>query len=307
MRHVSLISLAILLLAAALSPGPQAYERYNDGCMNCHGAFTDSVSTKGSVFPGDDKHTMHRASNNMNTECDLCHTSGDNRNPFIGSSDGTANNPGLGCTGCHQQYGLRDHHIANGADECTFCHSDPAPPAENVVPTYYGTVDTNADGPCNTVAQANTNENWTIGDFEGLDNDGDNQYDGNDPDCGASADTPGEANDLIVTAHDPVGPPASLTVSYDNTTCATTEYNFHYGALDQVASYTFSGQDCAIGTSGTYVWNYPVSPASVWFVIVARDATKEGSYGTDSGGTQRPAAGTCPETQDLSGACDASP
>jgi hypothetical protein len=69
------------------------------------------------------------------------------------------------------------------------CHSDtdPAnytPVGEHVSPPYYGTGDTNVDGPCNSVAQHNINENWTLEDFIGLDNDGDGLYDLNDPDCG---------------------------------------------------------------------------------------------------------------------------
>ncbi|NIO15724.1 MAG: hypothetical protein GTN70_01765, partial [Deltaproteobacteria bacterium] len=97
MKRFSVVFLCITALAvfAAWAPDSEAYNRYNDGCQNCHGAFTDGTSTKGSVFPSDDKHQMHRSSGDMNTECNLCHTSGDNRNPFIGSSDGTANNEGF--------------------------------------------------------------------------------------------------------------------------------------------------------------------------------------------------------------------
>jgi cysteine-rich repeat protein len=114
----------------------------------------------------------------------LCHSTGDGRDPYIGSSDGTGNNPGLGCTGCHAELGLRAHHAVNGITQCAGCHpNDPAPAPENTMPVYYGTADTNADMPCNPDPQANINENWTIGDFEGTDNDGDNLYDGEDPDC----------------------------------------------------------------------------------------------------------------------------
>ena len=57
------ITLSFLLALVALSMWvheAEAYERYNDGCQNCHGSFTGSTSPKGSVFPSDDKHTMHR-------------------------------------------------------------------------------------------------------------------------------------------------------------------------------------------------------------------------------------------------------
>jgi hypothetical protein len=58
-----------------------------------------------------------------------------------------------------------------------------------MAPPYYGTADTLADEPCNPVMASNLNENWSVGDFVGLDNDGDNDYDGADEDCAT-----GEAN-----------------------------------------------------------------------------------------------------------------
>jgi hypothetical protein len=73
--------------------------------------------------------------------------------------------------------GLRAHHNANGVTECYDCHVPEAAPAENVKPPYYGTADTKVKNPGNTVLVANTNENWSVGDFLGLDNDGNNLYD----------------------------------------------------------------------------------------------------------------------------------
>jgi hypothetical protein len=187
--------LVVLVLAAASSS--LAYERYkNDAedagsnCSLCHGDFTDGTSTKGSVFPGGDKHSMHNSGSAMDAACGLCHTQGDSRNPFLGSSDGTANNPGLGCNGCHDAEGLRAHHMVNnvtipGGLTCATCHpGDGTPPAEDQIPPYYGTADTNVDDPLNSVQAANTGENWTIGDFLGTDNDGDNLYDMADFDGG---------------------------------------------------------------------------------------------------------------------------
>ena len=182
-------TVALFLLCAQSG---SAFETYNGdidgGCVDCHGAFTDGTSTKGSVFPGGgggSKHTMHRSNSYMNTECNLCHSTGDGNDPFIGSSDGTSNNTGIGCNGCHEAFGLRAHHAINGVTDCADCHdSDGTPPEENVIPPYYGTADTNVDDPCNTVQAANTGENWTIGDFIGTDNDGDNLYDLADYSCG---------------------------------------------------------------------------------------------------------------------------
>lgn len=121
---------------------------------------------------------MHRASANMGTACNLCHKSNSDRSdPFTGSSAGTTNNVGLGCSGCHVGAGLRKHHVVNGVTECYDCHTDDAPLDENVKPPYYGTKDTKANNPGNTVLLAKTNENWSVGDFLGLDNDGNNLYD----------------------------------------------------------------------------------------------------------------------------------
>jgi hypothetical protein len=291
------LGICIVALVAWL-PMVQAYDRYNDGCNACHGAFTDATSPKGAVFPGDNKHGMHRDSTAMNTECNLCHTQGDQRNPFIGSSDGTAINAGLGCTGCHNEFGLRAHHAGNGVTICAACHpGDPTPPAENVTPPYYGTADTNVDQPCNTLAASNVNENWTVGDFIGTDNDGDGLYDANDPDCG----TPGEISDLMVTGHDRAA--GTLTLSY-GPACRTSDNNFYFGALANVASPTYAGQDCGITNAGGYVWNYATSPESSFFLIVGHDTVIEGSYGKQTGGTERATAGLCPEPQDVSMECN---
>lgn len=188
------------LLAVA---NADAHERYNGGCQLCHGDFTEGVSPQGTVFPGDDKHRMHRSSSYMNADCDLCHATGDGNDPFIGSSDGTANNPGIGCSGCHGREedmgndnisngrgaGLRQHHTNAGEMNCVGCHddADPAnytPVGEDVLPTYYGTVDTNVDAPCNEVAMMNVNENWSDDmDFVGQDNDGNGDYDMADVVC----------------------------------------------------------------------------------------------------------------------------
>jgi hypothetical protein len=174
---------ALVLLAAS---GAQAYDRYkNDttgtgNCSTCHGDFTDATSPQGNTIPGDNKHTMHRAASNMNTECDLCHTSSDGRNPWIGSSDGTNDNPGLGCVGCHgRAEDAGNDSVSNGLGAGLRQHH------------------TDADDSCNPDAIADLNENWTEGDFVGLDNDGDLLVDLNDViDC----PEPGQAVLLAVGA-----------------------------------------------------------------------------------------------------------
>jgi hypothetical protein len=148
----------------------------------------------------------------MATDCNLCHLTGDNQNPYTYQSDGTAANPGLGCIGCHgRDYGgsignsgagLRMHHTTAGESLCAGCHfDDPDPLPEDVLPVYYGTVDTNADDPCNVAPDFL--ENWSLLDTEGLDNDGDGLYDGDDPDCGGPPPCPADVNgDLVVDVLD---------------------------------------------------------------------------------------------------------
>ena len=284
------------------------YERYNDGCNTCHGVFDGPTSTKGSTFPSGSKHEMHRASQNMNTNCNLCHRSDDGRNPFIGSSDGTALNPGVGCGGCHQPFGLRLHHVNSSVTECLDCHTgDPTPPAENVKPVYYSTADTNAANPCNPTAAVGVNENWTLNGFEGLDTDGDNLYDAADPNCQSGA-TPGEAgkspSPVLVTAYNKIS--GALTISY-GTACASTGHHVEHGLIANVKTYTYAGQVCAIGITGTATFTVP---AGSFFLVVADNDTNEGSYGkrrTTGTLTERPedtTSAACPDPQNLALRCD---
>ena len=135
---------AVLLLFFIVGTSSFAFERYkndaeDDGsnCSECHGNFTDATSQKGSIFPSGDKHEMHRNSSYMNADCDLCHSNGDSRNPYMDFSNG-ASGVGLGCNGCHNAVGLRAHHAANGVSDCAGCHpGDSAPPAESLKPPYY--------------------------------------------------------------------------------------------------------------------------------------------------------------------------
>jgi hypothetical protein len=176
-RALRLVSGMIPAFVLALgSYTAAAYQDYS-GCAGCHGSFLSSTSPRGTVFPGGQNHEMHRSSTAMGTECNLCHF-GTSRTPvYTFKSNGTTSNQGLGCSGCHQGPGLREHHNNNGVTECYECHNYEAPAAENVKPPYYGTADTKANNPGNPVQVANTNENWSIGDYIGLDNDGNNLYD----------------------------------------------------------------------------------------------------------------------------------
>jgi len=171
-----------VLLAVIGSYTVQAYQAYSDGCnaSGCHGDFRSSTSPKGTVFPLGKNHEMHRDGAAMATDCELCHSSPDRTPVYTGSSDGVGTVTGLGCSGCHVGPGLRKHHTTKGVTACysggAGCHGDgttETSPPENVIsPPYYGNGYTLANNPRNTAQVANTNENWSVGDFVGLDNDG---------------------------------------------------------------------------------------------------------------------------------------
>jgi hypothetical protein len=176
------LAVMVLFLVFITCNSGFAYENASS-CKRCHGDFDDSTSPKGTVFPSGDKHRMHNNSSYMDTACELCHTEEED-DPFLKSSAGTANTPGLGCAGCHVGAGLRAHHVANSVDCNKGCHSPETPAPEGVNPPYYGSVDTKANNASNDVMASKTGENWSVGDFLGLDNDGDNLYDLADFDCG---------------------------------------------------------------------------------------------------------------------------
>jgi hypothetical protein len=316
MNRKSLLALALGTVLSAVLVGlfgggsVVAYDRYNDGCNSCHGAFTDSTSPKGSTFPSGDKHAMHRAATAMNTNCNLCHRSDDGRDPYMGSSDGTALNPGIGCTGCHPAAGLRLHHVNAGTAVCLDCHStDPTPTPENIKPAYYSTADTGAANPCNPTATANLNENWTTNGFVGTDTDGDLLYDMADPDCSAASGSPGEvskgATPVRVTAYDKAT--GALTVSY-GVACQATTNHIEHGLVSAVNTYTYAGQVCSIGNTGTATFTIP---SGSFFLVVSDNAAYEGSYGLrrSAGGvlSERPddtTSAACPNPQNLATRCD---
>ena len=177
-----------LMLAVMGNNLAQAYSTYtvgtSGGCFSCHGDFRSSPSLKGTVFSGSpaNNHNMHRnVMSIQNQSCVLCHTSPDDVPVFIGSSDGAAGVTGMGCSGCHVGSGLRKHHVAkaptaNCYSTATGCHHNASEtvPAENVNSPHYDgkTAYTRVQNPSNTLQVANTNENWSVGDFWGVDNDG---------------------------------------------------------------------------------------------------------------------------------------
>ena len=74
----SLLASAVFVLVFFVCNSGFAFKQYKnaaeeDGsnCSECHGNFDDNTSTKGSVFPGGDKHSMHNGNSAMNTDCTI--------------------------------------------------------------------------------------------------------------------------------------------------------------------------------------------------------------------------------------------
>jgi hypothetical protein len=120
--------------------------------------------------------------------------------------------------------------------------------------------------------------------------------------------TPGEASDPAITAN-------QMKASYNKvsgvidvtytTPCATTNHRVAYGPLASLPSYGWTGMACNVGTSGTA--SFDPGAGDAFFVIVANDASVEGSYGTRSTGAERPEAtglGGCDLPQNLASRCD---
>jgi hypothetical protein len=329
-RAILTVGIAFIVLAIAAGVS-LAHEFYDDtgSCLSCHGDFREWPYT--SLKPGEgdwptDLHDTHRDTmlGGSNGICDACHGGlGGSRSPVsLYTSDGVAGSgwPAVGCLGCHGRddgtgtitgVGLRQHHYVTGTTGCVDCHTDsnPAnvtPVGEDVLPPYYNNPSyPTPDDPCNP------SPDYSEGSFAastlGLDNDGDNVYDENDSDCGAVTAPPGETsgstlNPLLVTAHNLTA--GNMMLGFESG-CVATENTIYYGPLASISSYGYSGQQCVIGTSGSYNWTYPAG--DLFFVIVGNDGVAEGSYGVDSGLNERPedaALTTCPVPQVLTDRCD---
>ena len=223
--RAGLVTGSVLIGLAVVPDRPaEAFDRYRSPsggwCAGCHGSFVDGQSPSGTIFPFGSNHLMHRASGEMNTECNLCHAAGDQDNPWIGLSDadGYDGGPGPGCLGCHGRdygegfgimgVGLREVHRNSGVSSCgaSSCHdNDPDPLPENVSPPYYGSYETRAWDSCNRAPFFGENFSLDEDNHRGLDNDGDGLYDEDDPDCDApdcpeDIDGDGEVtfNDLVI-------------------------------------------------------------------------------------------------------------
>lgn len=167
------VGFALLLYA----PPGMTYSTYSgssgaSNCANpsCHGDFREGSPSN---------HSVHVGGSDMTTNCNLCHYGNgetDEKPVYIGESGET---PDYSCTGCHQFAGLLARH--DGISGCG-CHNPfPTPEPESTLPAYYGRTDVALENPCR-IGKTNGGEDFS-GDGQGLDNDGDGLYDGNDPDC----------------------------------------------------------------------------------------------------------------------------
>ena len=87
--------------------------------------------------------------------------------------------------------------------------------------------------------------------------------------------------------------------------CDATGHTIRWGDLSSVSSYGYAGAECAVGASG--VADFDPGASSVFFLIVADNASSEGSYGRDATGTERPEADgptACDFPQDLTATCN---
>ncbi len=333
-RHRRVLPLLPLLLATGVLSwvsGARAYDQYSTSgatgnCATCHGNFRTSPYTSkvdGQSW-GDDLHDVHRTTM-LESDCATCHYSA--RFPtYIGRSPGGRGLAAYGCSGCHGRAedgtgsgtegfgaGLRQRHWRAGETGCINCHTDSKPvnkitANEKVKPPYYANPGTNHPrmpiDACNPSPAYNENfKGSTIG----LDNDGNGQFDAADAACqlGGTPGEPGGASGQVrVTSFNPVT--GDLTVSY-GVGCSATDNSVEYGPLAAVSTYGYSGQVCAIGNTGEATFRLPAG--NLFFLIVGRDASVEGSYGKRNDGAsqvERPEnAGTsCPVPQSLTERCD---
>jgi len=191
------VGLFILLTLMGLATTAGAFPQYSTSggatgyCADCHGAFAsgptpylsqhDGAAWKNPTTAANmNIHDGHRTYM-LSSDCNACH--GATRTPVILnlSNGGTGLQP-IGCSGCHNGDGLRQHHESSGAYACSGCHAPGTPPAENVAPPYYFTPDAahpnKPTDPCN----ANGSES-RVAPTAGLDNDGNLLYDAADPAC----------------------------------------------------------------------------------------------------------------------------
>ena len=198
----AILGTAMLILFSSSAFSYPTYE----GCKECHGGFQDApyISNKDGSNWGTDLMDAHVAF--VSGECDACHKTGGRSEVYLNSSrDATLSMSCMGCHGrvedinnsctglgdgadvnCGSGVGLRRHHEAEvGAGTCNSCHSsNPTPVGEDVLPFNYGKTGITIFDSCD--ADGSESKFGATG----LDNDGDAETDGSDPDCQSVSNTP---------------------------------------------------------------------------------------------------------------------
>jgi len=256
-------SLLILAALMVLAQSAGAYSTYSTNgtsgnCAGCHGAFTDAapyVSNFDGVAWSDPTNgtplNLHDGHRNymLNGDCNVCHVAASKSPVYTYQSAGGTGFQAIGCTGCHNGDGLRAYHANSGAASCYGCHSAATPPAENVKPPYYFTPDANHPNKPTDACNANGSES-RVAPTAGLDNDGNQLGDADDPACAPAGDVtapkvtaftiPAASSSLVVkittfTATDAVG-----VTGYKLTTTATKPLASAAGwTLNPPKNYTF--------------------------------------------------------------------
>ncbi len=202
----ALLWIGLCLVAWA---GPAAaWERYDNGCDDCHGVFDSGnyVSNRDATAWGTDLMAGHMQFISGGGSCDVCHSGNDFSRVNLSLSD-NADKP-QSCVGCHGRQedesgicafnapdadgehcgsgaGLRRVHDSAGVSSCFSCHTSESGATlvgEDTVPFNYGLSGIDLTSPC-------TAEN-KFGPT-GLDNDGDGAVDSADADCSQLIADPG--------------------------------------------------------------------------------------------------------------------
>ena len=113
-------------------------------------------------------------------------------------------------------------------------------------------------------------------------------------------DGTGGSNPMLVTPLALDG--SSLQISWDTSICTgDNQHDILHGDGSMFPTapgnpFGLLGSVCNIGASSPYTWNLVPTAADstgiLWWVVVVREGTKEGSWGTDSAGTERIGPGT---------------
>lgn len=274
---VAAAAIAVMLAAAGASAFPQfsATSGSSTYCRSCHGDFrAASYTSPRDGMNWGNLHNLHRQTM-LSGDCETCHVSSGRFPVTLNLSAGGVGLSPIACMGCHGRAqdnvpanpevaaggsgygaGLRQHHHVSGITLCASCHqdADPAnytPVQENVLPPYYGLGGTAHPAMPTQSCNGNGSENFA-GAPEGLDNDGDDQYDGMDVAC-----MPTGVPEAIATAGSP-GLTVFQNVPNPFTAGTRIDYELTRASRVEIRILDVSGRavrEIAAGTRGAGRWH----------------------------------------------------